>query len=305
MDNIYIIGAGAIGKVLAVFLKLSNKNVIIIRGSIDNKPSYIKKIQVEMYDKTILEAEIEVSTLSNFATLQGIIILTNKSYGNLQLAQNLKNKTNDSPIVLMQNGLDIENPFINNNFPEIYRCILFASSQPISENKLAFKPISASLIGTVKSSSDILDLIVKQLNSNNFQFKAEENIQIIIWKKAIVNSVFNSICPILEIDNGIFHRNENALEIAKRIIVECITIAKAAGIFLSVGEVVESLLQISKFSHGQYISTYQDIKNKRKTEIETMNFAIANVAKKMNKEDELTETKLLGELVKLKSELTR
>jgi 2-dehydropantoate 2-reductase len=49
----------------------------------------------------------------------------------------------------------------------------------------------------------------------------------------------------------------------------------------------------------------QDIKNKRETEIETLNFAIVNVAKKLNKEHMVTETKLLGELIKLKSELAQ
>jgi 2-dehydropantoate 2-reductase len=109
----------------------------------------------------------------------------------------------------------------------------------------------------------------------------------------------------LEIDNGIFHRDEKTLAIAKRVIEECVAIAKETGIFLNTDEVVESLLLISKFSDGQLISTFQDIKNKRETEIETLNFAIVNVAKKLNKEHMVAETKLLGELIKLKSELAQ
>ncbi len=40
MKRIYIIGSGAIGKALAVFLALENKKVTLIRGSIDNQPMY-------------------------------------------------------------------------------------------------------------------------------------------------------------------------------------------------------------------------------------------------------------------------
>ena len=147
--------------------------------------------------------------------------------------------------------------------------------------------------------------MVELISSSNFQFKAESDIQPIIWKKAIVNSVFNSICPLLEIDNGIFYRDEGVLQIAKRIIRECVLISTANGVSLSVDQVIESLVLISKASDGQFISTLQDIRKKRKTEIETLNFEIVRIAATLGKENLVTETKLLGELIKIKSELAR
>ena len=172
----------------------------------------------------------------------------------------LKTKAGKSPIVLLQNGLGVEQSFIDNGFPEIYRCVLFATSQTTSSSTLRFKPVSTSQIGTIRGSSTNLNHIVGQLDNSNFPFKATDDIQTIIWKKAIANSVFNSVCPLLDIDNGIFHRNETALMIAKRVITECIAIANASGISLRVDEVLESLVMISKASDGQLISTLQDIK---------------------------------------------
>lgn len=302
-SNIFIIGAGAIGKVLAVFLKLQGKNVVIIRGSTDNQSSYTQKIQVELSDTTSHEAVLEFSTLSNFHKLEGVIILTNKSYGNQQLSKALKEKVNNSPLVILQNGLGVEQAFIDLDFPEIYRCVLFATSQTITENKLRFKRVSVSRVGIIKGNSATLSNIVDLISSDHFQFQTEKDIQTIIWKKAIINCVFNSVCPLLEVDNGIFHRDEKVLGIAKRIITECVSIAREVYVVLKVEDVVENLLLISKASDGQLISTYQDIKNKRKTEIETLNFAIVNIAKTLGKEDAVAETKLLGELTKLKSEL--
>jgi len=304
-QSIYIIGAGAIGKALAVFLKLANKNVILIRGSADHQPSSIENFLVELGDKTVLKASVEVSTLSQFDKLDGIIVFTNKSFGNKNLSQTLKGKIGESPIVLLQNGLGVEQPFIDAGFPELYRCVLFATSQTTSPSTLRFKPVSVSQIGTIQGSRTNIHSIVEELNSSYFPFKAVEDIQPIIWKKAIANSVFNSVCPLLDIDNGIFHRNEAALAIAKRVITECVSIANTSGIPLLVDEVLESLIMISKASDGQLISTLQDIRNKRETEIETLNFSIVNTAKKLNKEAMVTETKLLGELTKLKSLLNR
>jgi len=304
-NTIYIIGAGAVGKTLAVFLKKAGKNVSLVRGSVDDTASRMEKIRVVSADKTETQAEIQISSLSNFPQLDGIIVLTNKSFGNRNLAELLQEKTNGSPLVILQNGLGVEQPFIDRDYPEIYRCVLFVTSQLVSENNVSFKPVAVSPIGIIKGGPAKLTEIVEELNNSAFPFKAETDIQTVIWKKAIINSVFNSICPLLEVDNGIFHREEKVLEIAKRIIAECVTIAGEKGIYLETGEVLERLLLISKSSDGQLISTLQDILNKRPTEIETLNFAIVDIAKKLDKENLVIETKLLGELTKLKSDLSR
>lgn len=303
-DTIYIIGAGAVGKALAVTLAGDHKKAVLLRGSVDNQPATVEKIQV-VREGAVQEADVEVSTISNFAELDGIVVLTNKSYGNAQLAATLKSKTGRSPIVILQNGLGIEQVFADRGFPEIYRCVLFVTSQLTKDNMVSFKPVAVSPIGAVSNSATTTDAVVKQLDSAGFRFRAENNIQPIIWKKAIINSVFNSICPLLETDNGIFHRDAGALAIAERIIAECIAIAQEKGISLEAGEVRENLLLISRSSDGQLISTLQDIRNKRRTEIETLNFEIARIAKTLNKEHLVRETALLGELTRLKSDISR
>jgi 2-dehydropantoate 2-reductase len=260
---------------------------------------------VQQNDKITVEASIDVSTLSNFKKLDGIVVLATKSFGNENLSQAIKVKIGDSPIVIMQNGLGVEQTFIDKQFPQIYRCVLFATSQPVSADTLRFKPVSISMIGKIHGNDNNLNNIVDQLNNPYFHFQAEPAIQTIIWKKAIVNSVFNSVCPLLDIDNGVFYKNEIAVTIAKGVIRECIAIANEIGIMLSEENVLENLLMISKSSEGQLISTLQDIKNKRKTEIETLNFSIVDIAKKLNKEAYVTQTRLLGELTKLKSELNQ
>ena len=301
--TIYIIGYGAVGKALAVSLTLSGRNVIILRGRPDNTLSRVENVQVDTPGKPLLEAKIEINTVDNFQQLDGIVVLTNKSYGNGSLAEALKNKTGNSPVVLLQNGLGVEQVFTQNGFPEVYRCVLFITSQAVSANRVSYKPVAISPIGIVSNKSTTLDAVVEALNTPSFPFKVETDIEPIIWKKAIANSVFNSICPLLDTDNGIFQRDASALEMAKRIIKECVGVARAKGVELTEEEVTESVLLISRLSDGQLISTLQDINNNRKTEIDTLNFQIVEIAKTVNKADDVKETRLLGELTRLKSEL--
>jgi 2-dehydropantoate 2-reductase len=114
---IFIVGNGAIGKALAVFLKLQGKNVIILRGSVDDGSTTVEKIRVILSDMTLLEAEIEISTLSSFHSLDGVVVLTNKSFGNPDLAEALRPKINSSPLVILQNGLGVEQVFTDQFFP--------------------------------------------------------------------------------------------------------------------------------------------------------------------------------------------
>ena len=302
-NHIYIIGNGVIGKALAVALILNGRKVTILRGSIDNQPANIENIQVEIENK-IIEAEVVIGSLANYKNLDGIILLTNKSFGNSALADKLKDKTSKSPIVFLQNGLHIENSFIDKGFNELYRCVLLATSESLDSNKVRFKLVAPSPIGLIKGSDEVLKEIVNLLDTSLFSFRKEQDIQTIIWKKVISNCVFNSICPLLETDNGIFQRNDEVLQIAKTIIAECLSVAKEHGIDLTMEIVLENILAISKISDGQKISTYQDIINKRETEIETMNLAIAKSAL-LKGNIAVPVTAMLGQLVKIKSELSR
>ncbi|MCF0041414.1 ketopantoate reductase family protein [Dyadobacter fanqingshengii] len=302
-DHIYIIGSGAIGKALAVFLKLSGRKATLIRGSVNDGDQKIEHIRVQMPDGTMHEADITISTLNAFPTLHGIIVLANKSFGNEALAVALKNKTGSSPIVLMQNGLGVERPFFAQDFPEIYRCVLFVTSQIMDETLVRFKPVATCPVGIERGDVDCLQRLVTQLTTSQFVFKNEADIQHTIWKKAIVNCVFNSVCPLLSVDNGIFYRNEAALDIARRVIAECNGVANAKGILLSSNDIEGSLLQISRASDGQLISTLQDIRAGRRTEIDTLNFEIVKMAGELGLVQTVKETKLLGELVKLKAEI--
>ena len=301
---IYIIGAGAIGKALAVFLQAAGKEVILLRGRALQEAPHTDLLKVELADGTIIEERIRIHVLQDFARLEGLIVLANKSFGNEAIARILKDKVQESPVLLLQNGLYIEKIFTDSNFPSIYRGVLLATSQLLPNELIRFKPVSPSPIGEIKSNINFLPRIIEELSNPHFAFRAEEDIDPFVWTKVILNVVFNSVCPLLETDNGIFNRDPTALGIARRVINECTAIARWNNIFLHPENIEQTLLAISRSSEGQLISTYQDIIAQRRTEIDTLNFAITKQAAALQLNEKVTETKLLGELVQLKSSLS-
>jgi 2-dehydropantoate 2-reductase len=70
---------------------------------------------------------------------------------------------------------------------------------------------------------------------------------------------------------------------------------------ISERELMDQIRRISKASDGQLISTLQDIKNGRQTEIESLNLEIARVGSAMRPELLLPKTEMLGKMILVKA----
>ena len=205
------------------------------------------------------------------------------------------------PLVVMQNGVGVERPFLETQLADVYRCVLYLTSQATAENEFGFHSIKSSPIGVVKGGEARLATTVAALCTNRLPFHQEDNIQREIWKKAIINAVFNSICPLLEVDNGVFAREQAVAELAKEVVTECLALTDRLGLGLTSNELMEQIHQISKGSDGQLISTLQDIRNGRETEIEFLNLEMARTAATQQPRIDLPRTELLGKMTLAKS----
>jgi 2-dehydropantoate 2-reductase len=305
-EKIYILGAGAIGMALAVNLLRNGRSVAAVRTSNNNYAWETVQVSVECDQNLTIEAPLEMVSLSKLDRLSaGTIVITAKATANRFLASELRDKKSSGPIVIMQNGIGVESPFIDAGFPDVYRCVLYATSQEQQQNSLRFRSVAASPIGTLIGDTQKLRHLVTQLSTPKFQFRVEERIKEEIWKKAIMNAVFNSVCPLLEVDNGIFCRDKMVAEIALGIIEETVEVTKRIGLNLETKGLMEQLLMISKRSDGQLISTLQDLKNGNETEIDFLNLEIARIAEEMTPKIAVGRTKILGELISIKSRLKR
>jgi 2-dehydropantoate 2-reductase len=302
-ETIYILGSGAVGFPLAAYLTNAGRRVVAVRTSRNDVPKSMIDVTVQDAANRVT-APIETISLSNLTKLDGTVVITTKSYTNQAIADLLKERKATGPLVIMQNGVGVERPFLEAGFSVVYRCVLYVTSQPTSEFQFSFRPIAASPIGIIEGPQTELAKCVEHLNTDAFPFRAEGNIQKEIWKKAIINSVFNSICPLLDVDNGVFVRDEETANLALRLVKECITLTDRLNIGLSESEVMQQIMRISAGSK-QLISTLQDIRNGRQTEIESLNLEIARLAASQQPPLYLPQTDLLGKIILAKSILHR
>jgi len=302
-ETIYILGSGAVGFPLAAYLANASRTVVAVRTSRNDVPKSTINVTVQDANNRI-SAPIETISLSNLTNLDGTLVITTKSYTNPAIALLLKERKATGPLVIMQNGVGVERPFLDAGFGAVCRCVLYVTSQPTSKFQFSFRPITASPIGIIAGQEAELSKWVDQLNTPGFPFRAETNIQKEIWKKAIINSVFNSICPLLDVDNNVFVRDEATANLARQLVTECIALTDRLNIGLSESEVMQQIIRISTGSK-QLISTLQDIRNGRQTEIESLNLEIARQAASLQPPLYLPQTELLGKIILAKSALHR
>lgn len=300
-QKIYILGARAIGLALAAYAASEGKDVLAVRTSRDDVPAKHVTVAVHTFPDAVFEVPIETVSLSRLTRLDGIVVVTSKSFANDAIASALANKVVTGPLVIMQNGLGVEKPFLRSQSVQIYRCILYVTGQAASENQITFRPVTSSPIGMVRGLRPDLENCVEALTTRGFPFHAETEIQREIWKKTIINSVFNSICPLLDVDNGVFIRDKEIAEVAREIIGECIVLAESNGISLTESELMDQILRISGASKGVLISTLQDIRGGRETEIQYLNLELSRIASSTKPRVNLGKTELLGKMLLAKS----
>lgn len=286
---------------LAAYLASDGRNVVAVRTSRNDVSAKKITIAVRSDVDAVLEVPVETVSLSKLTKLNGLVAVTSKSYANNAIASALANKVVTGPLVIMQNGVGIEKPFLKSQFAQIYRCILYVTGQEASRNEVTFRPIASSPVGIVKGLESDLEKCVEALTTRGFPFHAERNIQREIWRKTIINSVFNSICPLLDVDNGVFARDEEVAKLAREIVGECVILAESRGISLTESELMGQIMRISKVSEGVLISTLQDIRNGRETEIEYLNLGMARIASSTEPKINLGKTELLGKMILAKS----
>ena len=300
--QVTILGGGAIGCALAAQLGAAGRPARVVRTSPATQAGPAER-RVELRGpQGDLTSALSLGYLDAEGPLPGALVVTAKAFANERIAAALHRRGALGPIVLLQNGIGVEAPFAQLPNP-LYRCVLYTTSQWEGAAELRFRSVRPSPIGALQGTLDELEALVAALDTPAFRFEREDQIATQVWSKGIANSVFNTICPLLEVDNGIFSRSEQAAALAREVIAECVPVAAALGVQLDPAALLAKTLEISAGTSGQRISTLEDLRRGRPTEIAYLNLAIAEIADEHGLTARLTRS--LGELIALRESLSQ
>lgn len=114
-----------------------------------------------------------------------------------------------------------------------------------------------------------------------FQVMIHENIQQLIWNKLFTNVSLSAVTGILQVDMGYIAANEYAWNLTKKLIHEAVLTAKAAGLTCDEEEIAEKVRQTSINNPQGCTSIRADLRDGRRTEVDTISGAVVSAAKKL------------------------
>ncbi len=282
-DNIVVLGAGVIGSCYGALLSKRNRVIMV-----DNDKENVERINkqgIEIITNRKRNFALKAQTNLKKILPNTLILLTTKAHQIESALSKIRARLrNDTVILVLQNGLGNEDLVkkIVGNRGEVIRGI-------VNSGAWAVRPGCYNLIlrEIVLEPSPKSDQIAQIFNRAGLPTRIAQDFPAELWRKVVLNCVVNPLTAILQIRNNQIG-SPILRNLRHQIVEECLKVSKAEGVFLptNLAETLdEAILGYTNFS-----SMYQDVKNRKKTEIDFLNGKIVELAKRHNIPVPINET---------------
>lgn len=288
--KILVIGAGALGSLVAGILSTENDVTIIGRPE---QVWMLKKKGLRIEGLTQGEYRIKAFTYVPKDETYDLIIICVKAYNTEMTLTPLSPLLEKGTRILsLQNGLDNEERILaylkERNIPsEVIGGITCHGVTYKGPGLVKHAGTGDSMIGHFGWGSDelhIVDIVPEIADAFKLAGMDMEITMCIdreIWAKTIINSAINPLTAIVRASNGILMENEDMNNMARDLISEGVRVANAHDVDLTDQEMFRRTFDVVERTSSNVSSMFQDIKLKRRTEVDSINGAIARKGEKV------------------------
>jgi 2-dehydropantoate 2-reductase len=299
--HIHILGTGAVGCYYSSLLKMNNHKVTLLLRSEDHLAELRNRNNTIIYrtkDKHIpVEGFDGVNVFNdNGGPIEALIVATKALYTLDALQPIVSRLTDNTTILLLQNGMGVADELVEKLFKHIKPRILIGVNRHGIERVGPFEIIhhsgyqeqTAVVIGEYPTTphDDVAELsnVVTNMTALRATYLPWQEVKVKMTNKLVINMAVNAITTVLNFRNkGLtYHQNPAALNLMKGICNEAYQVLKSD----LPGETPETLLshalEILLTAGENTCSTLQDLKTKRLTEIDYLNGYVCKLGKIMN-----------------------
>lgn len=298
--KIAIVGSGAMGCLIAGFLKLKTKEEVWL---VDKNPERAKKIRddgikIEGISGSHL-AKINATADPREVGLCDLVIICVKSYSTEEACRNIKDSVSDDTYILtLQNGIG-NVQILNDHFSaeKVIAGITNHGATLLGVGHVRHAGKGDTIIGKsgAKALSPIRE-IANILTKAGFETKVSKDIDSVIWSKLIINVGINALTAITHLNNGRLIEYDETHQLMRGAVQEAVRIVKRKRIKLAYDDPIQKVESVSKATAANVSSMLQDVLNRKRTEIDFINGAIVRQAKAFGIPTPVNET--LTNLVK-------
>lgn len=259
-----IVGAGAIGMLLAGYLEKEHE-IIVFPNRIEQQKS-IKNEGIHVYDAQLGERgiDVKVSRLDKDIPSLDCCFICVKQSELQRILHTLHKLPTDLPLIFIQNGMGHLDALKVLRQP-VYIGIVSHGAKKISDVCVSHKGKGNILLASFKNGHGKLQKLAESLHQNDFPFKPVENWLPIMREKMLVNSVINPLTALFQVPNIEVIQNEHILKLAKVLCMEAATVLE-----LDADQAWKKVVTIAKKTGDNTSSMLQDIQSGKGTEIKAI-----------------------------------
>ena len=281
--KIAVLGAGAMGSLYAGCLSKNNDVTVV-----DVNPSVVNAIQangirIRERDGSVLCYKVNAVTDSSALEPVNLVIVFVKSMYTVSALENNKNLIGpDTYLMTLQNGAGHESKlleFTNGNH------IIIGSTQHncavIESGFVNHGGSGKTSLGLLSGNNGFVEKVVENFNLCGFECVMSDNVQKQIWKKMFTNTAASSLTAIFQMPLGFIGTDSYANALMRKLAKEAVDVANALGLGFDYEEVANDIQAVCDNSPEGLTSIYADIRDGRKSEVDTISGSVVDAAKNL------------------------
>lgn len=280
--KIAVIGAGAMGSIYGGHLSLKNEvylvdtNQAVVDEINKNGLILLENGQDVVYHPTAVTSTVGLEPMDL------VILFVKAIFSKAALDSNRQIIGSNTYLMTLQNGSGHED-ILSEYVPENH--IIIGTTE---DNGAVLAPgyirrggVGNTNIGMlVEDTKGFLPKLKTTLDDCGFQGHIHENIQQLIWDKLFTNVSLSALTGVLQVPMGFIANNEHAWNIASRLIHEAAEVARGLGLKADEAEIMDKVKKTSINSPDGITSICADLRDGRKTEVETISGSVVRASKK-------------------------
>lgn len=282
--RIVVIGAGAMGGLIGTRLAVTGHHVTLY----DTWDEHVAAIErsgmlITEYDDSILRFRIPATTTPPALDGVDLVLVFVKSYHTASALRPFAARLPADTFVLsLQNGLG-NLDLIRAALPGHERIILGTTAHGaalLGPGRLRHTGKGATMIGDpAQPGNRRFDLtpISRALTRAGFETTVAENIHTAIWDKLIVNVAINALTALTGLRNGELLDDPELQPVIAQLVDESVNVMRAAGVPVGTHDHLAYARKVMRDTATNYSSMLQDVRNGRRTEIDSINGAVTRL----------------------------
>lgn len=283
--KITVLGAGAMGMLIGGYL--SQRNEVWLLDVDRERVDKIAKDGVTVREQDGTDRVFRVQAVTDCTGLpeMDLVILFVKSMFTVQaLEQNRALIGPDTYLMTLQNGSGHESKLLQ--FTDTDHAVIGSTqhnSSVISNGYVNHGGGGKTSIGLLTGKCDALEPIAASFTACGLDCVAASDVKRQIWNKLFLNTAASSLTAVFQVPLGFIYDDPHARSMMHALAREAVAVANAdLGGGFDENAVIESIETVLQNGRGGYTSIYADLRDGRRTEVDTISGSVVDAARRLN-----------------------